>query len=659
LRSSQSNIKADSLFLPHIEGLRAFAVMAVLAFHFKLLPCFAGGFVGVDVFFVISGYLITRNVFPEIQKEVFSFQTFYGRRISRIVPALFFTIALTLTAGIIFSSPADLKHTSESAIASIFSVSNFYFWSQSGYFEASAIQKPLLHTWALAVEFQYYLIWPVLIALLVRLLRNTRNSVVVLTAVGVLSFIVAEIAIVKDPSGAFYLMPFRIGEFTVGAVCALVPFRLTAAGWIRNTLALSGFILFFYAVFTYSDATRFPGLMALVPCLGAVLLIRFGSESKIAQPLLSNRLFVGLGRISYSLYLVHWPLFVFFRQWHGCDPGVVGRISIIVVSVITAVAMYRFVENPFRISSQSEKKNTRSFADFMKLSAGGMVCLFTVSMMISAGNGWAWRFPDELTRFSKEAEAEKKARFKLVHEMSSVNQSIVVGTPKKGFTVIIIGDSHAPDALNALAAHYPEYHYEVHGLAGCPPLVREDYKLLTAKHPDREGCIKRNERLLYQGQLSHADLIIINTVFSWYRPENLKRTIMCIRNQTNIPIIVLGNYMFFKEDVPEMVIRDGNMEMNAHYETNMDWHSFAFDDELKTLASTLQVIFISKRELLCRGDSVSDCPLMFGGKLFTYDRHHFSVPAAQYMGLMLKEKHNEYFLKTGSCAMEENSGSCH
>lgn len=324
---SEQGMSVDSEFRPDIEGLRALAILAVLAFHYEGAPFFAGGYIGVDVFFVISGYLITKNVFTQASYGDFLFRDFYIRRAGRLIPALFFIIVLTLVGGICISSPADLKHIGESAIASIFSVSNIYFWSQAGYFDTSAIQKPLLHTWALSVEWQFYLLWPAVVVLLVRYLKNYKYAIVALGAMGVLSFFAAELVMGRDAPGAFYLTPYRIGEFALGAIFALIPLLRSNLLWIRNGLVLLGFSLIFFAVFGYSETTRFPGVAALIPCVGAVLLIRFGEHS-IASPVMTNRFVVGLGRVSYSLYLVHWPLYVFARQWYGSDFGLGGNLPL-------------------------------------------------------------------------------------------------------------------------------------------------------------------------------------------------------------------------------------------------------------------------------------------------------------------------------------------
>lgn len=627
----------NSSFRADIEGLRALAVVAVLAFHNGWATTFSGGFVGVDVFFVISGYLITRNILSRAERGSFSFRDFYIRRARRLLPALYLTVFLTVAIGTVVASPVDLRHIGESAIATIFSVSNVYFWNQSGYFDSAAIQKPLLHTWSLAVEEQFYLVWPLVVVFLSRYFRNRRyHAVAVLVLLGALSVWATEYALRTDASGAFYLTPYRIGEFALGAICAWLPIRKPLPGAAREALALLGLGLILYAVFRITEATRFPGLMALVPCVGAALLIYFG-DSKVAKLVLANRLAVGIGRISYSLYLAHWPVYVFFRQWRGGEPGMAASMGISAISLLLAMAMYRYIEQPFRIRGQDGRAMTIPTRSFAKLFGGVAACLVLTSGLIWAGEGWAWRFPNNLSQLAREAESEKNARFGPYRQRClKKNNSETCSEPAAGVNVFILGDSHAPDAFNALVAQYPQYHYVMESLPRCPPLVREDYRLLTDKFPHRDGCIALNDKLLYEGtQLSKADLVVINTVFGWYRPEHLTHSIEQIRKITNSPIVVLGNYLLFDEDVPNMVIRHGNKTMDEYYEKRLAYNAFAFDDELLAMSEQMGFTYISKRRLFCKGDSVLDCPLMFGNKLFTYDRHHLSLAAASEMGKAL------------------------
>ncbi len=631
-----------ALFRKDIEGLRALAILSVLAFHHQW-GVFSGGFVGVDVFFVISGYLITRNILKEIQGEGFSFTAFYIRRARRLFPALFFTVALTLLIGIFVASPDNLKRIASSSAASILSVSNIYFRGQAGYWDYASIQKPLLHTWSLAVEEQFYLVWPVLVLVLSRYVRCQQVAVVLLVGLGVIGVWAAEHDMAKDAAGVFYLMPYRISEFVLGAICAWVPSRTHRGVLEREVVSVVALGLIAYPVFDYSDATVFPGLSALLPCLGAAMLIFFNGGG-VSRWILTNPIATGIGRISYSLYLAHWPIYVFYRQWKGHTLDVQETLLASLATFALAVFMYKFVEQPFRarVSSHAVTIPTRTF---VMLFSGLTACLVAVSVSIWVGDGWAWRYPADLAQLSKDVGAEGKERFKPYSKSCQAKGALSCDTPADGINVFIIGDSHALDVFNALEEQYPYFHYVFHGLGGCPPLAREDFNLLTVQNPNRVACIARNEKLLYANQLAEADLIIINTVFAWYKPEHLAHAVMQIRKAAHAPIIVFGNYLIFnkEQDFPDLVVKHGVTNMDGYYEGKLSWNTFAYESELESLSKEIGFTYISKKKLFCENDSVMSCPIMFDGKLFTYDRHHLSLAAAKHLGDALNKSYGDIF----------------
>lgn len=293
-----------------IDGLRAVAVLPVVLYH-SGLTVFSGGFVGVDIFFVISGYLITNIIWTEIRSSDFSILRFYERRARRILPALFVVILATLVAGSIWSLPQQLAGIGASSAAAVLSVSNFYFWSQSGYFSPHAEMLPLLHTWSLGVEEQFYLIFPLGMVLLHRLKLNPPMVIAVaiapLFAVGVyLSYTM--------PAVSFYLLPARAWELLIGAVLALGIVPKVHNRSLREAMGIGGLSIIGLAIFMIDPQMRFPGFVALAPCIGAAALIHSGHVPTVASRLLSVRPMVFVGLISYSLYLWHWPLLAFTKM---------------------------------------------------------------------------------------------------------------------------------------------------------------------------------------------------------------------------------------------------------------------------------------------------------------------------------------------------------
>ncbi|MEO7974964.1 MAG: acyltransferase, partial [Thermoanaerobaculia bacterium] len=332
-------------YRPEVDGLRAVAVLVVLLFHAGV-PGFRGGFVGVDIFFVISGYLITRLILGELEGERFRFARFYGRRARRLFPAMFVTLGATFVASLFILSPAHLEEASLSLVHALLSVSNVLFWSLAGYFDTAAETKPLLHTWSLGVEEQFYLLWPISVVLAYRW-RGRRGVLALIAVVGLASLAAAEIAAGRAPEAAFFLTPFRMCELALGGLCLWIERSPAIRGWRREGFTLGGLALIAYAVAAFSPGHRFPGLAAMVPCGGAALVL-FGGRGRIASALLANRLAVGIGLISYSLYLVHWPLFVLSRYGRADEPTALSRVTIIAVALLLATAIYFFVEQPFR-----------------------------------------------------------------------------------------------------------------------------------------------------------------------------------------------------------------------------------------------------------------------------------------------------------------------
>jgi len=340
-------VSASQGYRPDIDGLRAFAIVPVVFFHYRIAP-FAGGFVGVDVFFVISGFLITSLIYREASKGRFSIVDFYERRIRRIFPALFTVLAFTAVASFAILLPDDLRTYGKSLGATALFASNFEFLREASYFDAAADLKPLLHTWSLAVEEQYYLLFPPLIMLLALRSRGLAFAVIAALTVAFLALAIWLVAV--DRPLAFYLLPGRAWELFLGASLALAALPALQTG-VADALGAIGLALIGWSVFRFTGVTPFPGLASIPPCGGAALLILAGSGGRsLTARLLSTPPLVFIGKISYALYLWHWPLFVFGGYYALTRPlGPLEKAGLIGVSFILATLSWRFVERPFRI----------------------------------------------------------------------------------------------------------------------------------------------------------------------------------------------------------------------------------------------------------------------------------------------------------------------
>ncbi|RUQ46737.1 acyltransferase, partial [Corynebacterium pseudodiphtheriticum] len=292
-----------------IDGLRAIAVLAVVLFHFGV-PGFTGGFVGVDVFFVISGYLITTIIWREREAGRFSFVDFWARRARRILPALCVMMLTAVVVGWFLLAPKDYEELGRSIHNQVIFISNLFFMRQDGYFDVASDMKPMLHTWSLSVEEQFYIVFPLLLTLLSSQVKRWRMALLVLALA---SFAACVWTLPRYPEKAFYLLPMRAWELLAGSLLAVMPLRAYRASPIlAQGISLASLALILVAVFGYDATTDFPGAAALLPVLGVVGLIwANGQQVTLVGQLLGSRVMVGIGLISYSWYLWHWPVLVY------------------------------------------------------------------------------------------------------------------------------------------------------------------------------------------------------------------------------------------------------------------------------------------------------------------------------------------------------------
>ncbi len=331
-----------------IDGLRAVAVLPVILFHAGF-DVFSGGFVGVDIFFVISGYLITTIIVAEIKAGNFSIVNFYERRARRILPALFFVLACSLPFAWMWLVPQDLKSLSQSLVAVMLFSSNILFWKTSGYFESAAELKPLLHTWSLAVEEQFYLFFPLLLMAVWRF--GPRRVLPLLAVAALASLAIAHWGSAAQPDAAFYLLPTRGWELLIGAFAAVC--LLDERTWQPGRLASEagsalGLALLLYSIFLFDKDTPFPSLYTLVPTAGTALVILFATPATRVGRLLGRRALVGIGLVSFSAYLWHQPLFALARHRSLDEPDRLVFAGLVVASIVLAYFSWQYIEKPFR-----------------------------------------------------------------------------------------------------------------------------------------------------------------------------------------------------------------------------------------------------------------------------------------------------------------------
>ena len=422
-----------------IDGLRAIAVLVVIFFHAGI-PGVSGGFVGVDIFFVISGFLITSIIVNEIESDKFSISRFYERRIRRIFPALFSVIAFTLIVGAFLFDFVSFKELGETIVATTLFYSNILFWQQAGYFDASNIRKPLLHTWSLAVEEQFYIVFPLMLLAINRF--GKKLYLPWLLGIGLCSLFASIYGIYTHPSVTFYLVLTRAWELLAGAILALERIPLLKSNIWRNLFSVTGFGLIFYSVVFYTEATVFPGANALAPVMGASLIIYSGmggGESTISK-LLATKPLVSIGLISYSLYLWHWPLIVFAKYLIFRDLTPLEISEIILATFIISVLSLKFIERPFR-GIQPVIPNRRILFSF---SIMVMLIVSMIGCVICLQDGMSWRYP-EANKFMEEKQWEwyPNSVYGELEQPANNLQPGKCGEAKATPSFLLWGDSHA------------------------------------------------------------------------------------------------------------------------------------------------------------------------------------------------------------------------
>jgi peptidoglycan/LPS O-acetylase OafA/YrhL len=422
-----------------IDGLRALAVVPVILFHagFEL---FSGGFVGVDVFFVISGYLITTILIEDIENKRFSIVNFYERRARRILPALTFILLVSTLISYFILYPSDFEEYSKSLLSVVLFVSNLFFWRESDYFATASELTPLLHTWSLAVEEQYYVLFPIFLILAWRFGKNRVFWMIVVMAA--ISLLLSEWGWRNKAAANFYLAPTRAWELFSGSIAAFVVQKQSVQK--NNLLALTGLTAIIFSIFFYDETTPFPSVYALVPVLGTVFLVLYADRTTFAAKLLSTKSFVGVGLISYSAYLWHQPLMALYRRKVGVELHPIESLSIIFLVFILSVLTWKYVEKPFR------KRETVSKKVIFLSSITSLVFLGAIAVAIITTNGASFRF--QLPSPPKEwVDIKCHGAVRVAQYNDELRECLGDGTPSTTGDIYLIGDSHAAQITFALS----------------------------------------------------------------------------------------------------------------------------------------------------------------------------------------------------------------
>lgn len=493
-----------------IDGLRAFAIIPVLFFHAGV-SLFPGGYIGVDIFFVISGFLISSILIKEINTNTFSFSNFYKRRIRRLAPSLF-VMYLCVILAFSFIYPTFLfDDLIRSITSSMLFVSNIFFWKQGGYFANELELQPLLHTWSLSVEEQFYVFFPFFLLLMSKFIHSSAKQITLLIVVILTSLLLAiYMAPPRGSFASFYLLPTRIYELGLGALVAMALAKNSKIQ-VRNLKYLKefGLLLAIIPIFLYDNKTPFPSYYALLPVLGSCFIIFSAKEKGIAYRILTFKPIIYIGLISYSLYLWHWPVIV-FNNWvlADLDPYLRGTISI-VISLVLGSLSFHFIEIPFRTKDHF---NDRSLLKWFTVGAGTVFTLCIGLFMI--GNVKLVDPEQNIEKVYNIAIEPEPTRKECTDKIRNSNKFSACSLASKNITsakkIFVWGDSHASALMPAFRDVAENNLVNFAVTTGCPPL-------LDVKRTDlSQKCIKVNQMVFKHILESNYDLVILSAAFNNY-----------------------------------------------------------------------------------------------------------------------------------------------
>jgi len=621
-------------YRPDIDGLRALAVMLVVIYH-AFPTWLPGGFIGVDIFFVISGYLISSIIFKSLANEQFSFADFYMRRIRRIFPALFLVLAACYAFGWNTLPAPEYQQLGKHIAAGAAFVANFALWSESGYFDSEAFGKPLLHLWSLGIEEQFYIVWPLLLFAIWRL-PGKRLMALTIVALA-LSFATNLGSIERDLVAAFYSPLARFWELLAGAVLAGVALRqgprfIDPGCRQGNLRALAGALLLLAGVCLISDGDRFPGWWALLPTSGAVLLIAAGPKAWLNRHLLSAPPVVWIGLISFPLYLWHWPLLAFLRTTVSPEPGTGPLLAAVLLAIILAALTYRLVEKPIRSSRRGKT-----------LAAGLLVLVALIGFL---GYNAYRRAGLQFRSIAKATELpaydwSKGYRYGRCFLSGEAGSSPVFAEECAAVDgssrplVMVWGDSHSASLYPGVAALAEQHGYRVaqYSTSGCPPVL--DFPV--DRRPD---CVRMNAETFARIPALRPDLVLLVGHWSIYdgkdggaplTDELLAASIDRLKASGVQRIVLVGHLPTFKGGKPSIA-------RNFFIAGKRDRSSVGFndwirphDERIRALAKRTGIGYFSPLDLLCneQGCLISTLPDRFVP--LAWDSSHLTAEGSAFL----------------------------
>ena len=625
-------------YRPDIDGLRAIAVVSVIVYH--IFPTsISGGFTGVDIFFVISGFLITGIIFQSAAKDDFSFAEFYRRRILRIVPALTAVLLVSLLLGHFVMLPGDFVELTNTSIASQLSVANIYyaFNLDTSYFAQDSSLQPLLHIWSLGIEEQFYFIWPLLLLMVLKA-RSTLVLFIVTGCIVVASTLWAEHILHTEPMAAYYLLPSRAGELALGALAYFTVVYIKAIQSIAfaNITALFGFISLSVGFATINEAEGFPGLVSLIPTIGTFLILVAGAHQKhVLSSLLANKFMVTIGLWSYSLYLWHWPILAFYRYLFGIELSLIEGGMLFVVTLLCGYLSYQFVEKAYRSRYQS-----------FKVALVRVLILPTAVIgLVASGVYWSDGFglygksyKTDLSQLGDINRAAYEYSYvcqapRIDHADVTSNDCIINGDLEP--RILLWGDSHAAHYTGVIASIAAKENFSFRNIAhsSCAPLLFDIEE--NSKPKKKKDCL--HSVPLVHEYLDQYDTILLGG--SWRAYFGMNESFIGSLEKTVVTLVENGKNVIILGQVPRLPSVDRGCVLKSLKVPFVDCHSQSSEKDLgdydsnialKKLASNHDgVEYFDVRDNLC---VEGRCSGYKGADFLYYDEKHLSMDGSWIIG---------------------------
>lgn len=606
-----------------VDGLRALAVLPVIAYHMGIggIP---GGFTGVDIFFVISGYLICGIIYNSAMKGNFSYLDFYKRRCLRILPPLFVVLLAVMIFGYYHLLPAQFTDLSNSALAALLSASNIFFWKTTGYFDGPADLKPLLHTWSLAVEEQFYIIFPIILLAVIRLFRNRTTQVMLLVIV--CSLLLSIYGVTRKPTFTFYMLPTRAWEMALGGIIAIAGLEAKTAHYsagIKHAMSLSGLALILFGFLWLDTTMPFPAWNALYPCIGSFLIILAGQQSVVSR-LLALKPVVYIGMISYCLYLWHWPIIVYSRMFFNFEPGV-RELVILTLTFGLAVASRYLIEIPFRYKLSYLSPGRIVTASVIGLAVMASGALYKGHISNSSG-----QFSPAALALAQYSEYSKMPEFDYQYrrgqcfvdgksdEDKPFDREFCLKTSPTAKNYVMIGDSHAAHLWRAISLAAGDGVNVIQATsAGCKPLYQQSL---------RNPCTRLVD-YVYDKWIAehHIDGIIISARWAPEDIAPLRATLEHLKSRSD-NIIVMGPTVEYTEALPDLLAyqTDGRKDLVA---SSIKKEIRGTDAQMRTAMAEQGTPYISVYSIVCPGNICRG--LASDGHPTSNDYGHFTLSGAK------------------------------